>query len=168
MILPFSPPLTYSLPHNTLFSAPFFIPLSVAPFSRSLTIAHPLLCYCSLPFPPSDETPCDRRQQDDPATRRRQGPEGRSTLTHPYSTHIHTPSLLSLPSLTYTSLVHIFLPHSFLLVQVEKCTFEQYEVYAIDICMTTGEGKHLSHTHPCHTLDTSLSLHQHYFTVDNR
>ena len=25
--------------------------------------------------------------------------------------------------------------------QVEKCTFEQYEVYAVDVCMTTGDGK---------------------------
>lgn len=25
--------------------------------------------------------------------------------------------------------------------RVEKCTFEQFEVYAIDVCMTTGDGK---------------------------
>ena len=26
-------------------------------------------------------------------------------------------------------------------VKVEKCTFEVYEVYAVDVAMTTGEGR---------------------------
>lgn len=36
-------------------------------------------------------------------------------------------------------------PHISHLQQVEACTFEQYEVYAIDVAMTSGDGKPKEH-----------------------
>jgi hypothetical protein len=54
-------------------------------------------------------------------------------------------SLLSI-SLTFISSFNLTLhPHISHLQQVEACTFEQYEVYAIDVAMTSGDGKPKEH-----------------------